>query len=134
MSKEPTRNDENLLASYFRRYHEVQKGDIASTQVNMKAFWENIHQEVSQTSKDDPGTIIDESKLSDVMSREALASSSETVMSAPAVKVMSKACEIFVLELAMRAFQAKSSNDNTLTKEDVIRALMTSEPHDMFVP
>mmetsp|Transcript_45973 Transcript_45973/g.80371 ORF Transcript_45973/g.80371 Transcript_45973/m.80371 type:complete len:135 (+) Transcript_45973:86-490(+) len=128
-------DDVNDKTTYHQRYHDVQKSDIAENHINMKALWSRMHEEISRFGKDEIGTAIDDAKLLQLMNSELTAGNqSSPIPSMNAVKVMSKACEMFVLDLTLRACQSKIDGGDTLTEEDIIRAIRTSEAHDMFMP
>jgi len=83
-------------------------------------------------------SLVDSEKLKDIIlsELEAVAPQSQGKLSGNAVKVLSKSCELFILELTMRTYENMQGmpGDNMIKEEDVMRAIRGSETYDMLTP
>jgi len=110
---------------------------IKQTTIQMQAFWRQISGEIREVNpelEDFKFQILPLSRIKRVMKLEDETRDEKCMISSEAPVVFAKACEIFILELSLRAWMiAEEGKRRTLLKTDLAKATESCELYDFLL-
>mmetsp|Transcript_37969 Transcript_37969/g.38653 ORF Transcript_37969/g.38653 Transcript_37969/m.38653 type:complete len:346 (+) Transcript_37969:73-1110(+) len=110
---------------------------IRQTTIQMQAFWRKFAIDISEVNPDQEDfkfQILPLSRIKKVMKLEDEIRDEKCMISGEAPVVFAKACEIFIAELALRAWiVAEDSKRRTLLRGDLSKAVSSCELYDFLL-
>ena len=115
-------------------FHKQQQSSVAANSEQMTQFWQNQNQRIEELHPKSQEFKLHSLPLARIKKIMKLDEDNVKMISADAPVVLAKACEIFILELTLKAWTHTEANRRrTLQRNDISKAAAKSDMYDFLI-